>query len=175
MDNRILLASGAAFFVCFSPARAKAEAKSTLSPETKAEVDTLEREIAAAHVSLAKGELSADGCTTACKALDSMRRATSRLCAIDPGPSCEDAQRRTQQATERVAEVCPWCAPAPNIGASAVTKDNTERPAASAAESASPRRGGCAGCTTTGAPVGSALVTTSVLVLVSLLRRRRRR
>lgn len=38
--------------------------------------------------------LSTEDCTTACKALGSMRRATERLCALDPGAPCTEARDR---------------------------------------------------------------------------------
>ena len=155
------------------------------------EIASLEREIAADHATLMRlprghrdGALSADACTTACQALRSMRRATDRLCGIEPGPSCDDARRRTAEAEVHVTDACPTCVTATDRGEAvnrpeAVSKDQaTAEPAPGATpvqtESA-PRRGGCAGCTTTRtSPPSPAFIATALALGFAALRRRRR-
>src|SRR5438067_9060264 len=46
--------------------------------------------------------LSTDDCTSACNALASMRRATDRLCALDPGARCREARRIVDDAARKV-------------------------------------------------------------------------
>jgi hypothetical protein len=50
-------------------------------------------------------------CSTACKALDSMRRAASRMCDLlgDGDAQCSDARGRLARSEARVASVCPSC------------------------------------------------------------------
>lgn len=54
-----------------------------------------------------------DPCSTACRALASMERATEHLCALagDGDPRCENARSRVRGADERVRATCPACAP----------------------------------------------------------------
>lgn len=56
--------------------------------------------------------LSTGACEVACKALESMRNATTHLCelATDEPARCDDAKSRLERATSRVNEVCPACA-----------------------------------------------------------------
>lgn len=52
-----------------------------------------------------------DACSTACRALASMRRASERLCALTGAADerCAKARQRTQSAAARVKEACPSC------------------------------------------------------------------
>lgn len=52
-----------------------------------------------------------DPCSTACRALASMERATEHLCALagDGDPRCENARSRVRGADERVRATCPAC------------------------------------------------------------------
>jgi len=69
------------------------------------EIEQLEAELAEGLATL-----STSDCVTACLALDSMIRAAERLCELDPGPRCDEAQRKVDEAARRVHEACPDCA-----------------------------------------------------------------
>lgn len=124
--------------------------------------------------------LSTGDCSVACRALGSMRRATARLCALEPGPRCSAARAKLDDAQNRVRTACPECAVdtdnAPPAARATESPDaaggRSEPAAAPPPESA---RGGCAGCEV-GGDAGSAGGALAVLALVgiSLLRRRRR-
>jgi hypothetical protein len=100
-------------------------------------------------------ELASKSCVDACRALTSMKNAAERLCAIDPGPKCEDARDRVARATERVRGACPECAAA-TLTTKPEAQQTTPPPppapvrAGATAQSmpaqSAPRRGGCAGC-----------------------------
>ncbi len=166
-------------------------------PQTAAEIATLKREVAANHGTLMRlpragagaEALSADACATACLALRSMRRATERLCALDPGADCDDARRRTADADARVTETCPSCVAdgerreasekpvtvTPTMDAANEARAATVQSTPAAQDSA-PRRGGCAGCATTSAPAERhGLSTVIALGLLAALRSRSRR
>ncbi len=55
--------------------------------------------------------LSSDPCANACRALASMERATSHLCALagDADARCEGARTRVKNAGARVHAECPAC------------------------------------------------------------------
>ena len=53
--------------------------------------------------------LSTQDCVTACKALGSIRRASDRICALEPGPRCADARAKADDAQRRVQAACPDC------------------------------------------------------------------
>jgi MYXO-CTERM domain-containing protein len=130
-------------------------------------------------------------CATACKALDSMRRAADRLCQLDPGDRCAKARQKVSDATARVTASCPSCAqPTSNAAASGAGQSSAAPPAVPPApaeaagpsksaeaveqESAPHKGGGCAGCTS--APGGDGVATAlGVGALVLLGARRRRR
>jgi uncharacterized protein (TIGR03382 family) len=129
-----------------------------------------------AEVDAAYAQAMASDCTLACLALGSMRRATERLCAIDPGERCTSARQKLDAATAHVRAACPDCAeklgrenelaqpaPPPASPAEATTEQ----------ESVS-KRGGCAGCsaTTRGADATGA-VCLAALAWLGLRRRRR--
>lgn len=137
------------------------------------EVAALEKQLGEEHAAL-----QTQDCTVACRALASIRRAADRICALEPGPRCDDARAKADDARRRVSEACPDCALA-----ATPPKDDDRRasakPAAppaeaqTAAESA-PHRGGCASCTTTGvAPTGDlGVVVLGIWAASRLLKRK---
>lgn len=69
------------------------------------EIDGLGRQI----------ELAGSDCTTACRALASMERATGRLCAMpDEGSRCDDARGRVKVSRARVKKACGTCPGGPS-------------------------------------------------------------
>jgi hypothetical protein len=127
-------------------------------------------------------------CATACRALESMRRATERLCTIEPGDRCADALRKVGDATQRVRAACPACpesltaSPATRgeAGKAPQTIPAAEQPPMSAnspvarevVAEETRKRGGCAGCAT--APAHGGAVSPYLLAAAILLARRRR-
>lgn len=135
------------------------------------EADELVRSISA---SAKEAEaLSTDDCSSACKALASMRRATDRLCALEPGPRCDSARAKLDEATNKVRRACPQCAvsvapqPAPEAAPA------RESVATASAPPPERRGGGCAGCTTS--PMGTSDLPAwlGLATLAALVRRRR--
>ncbi len=112
------------------------------------EVAALEKQLAEEHTAL-----QTQDCTTACRALASIRRAADRICALEPGPRCDDARTKAEDARRKVTEACPDCALA-----ATPPKDDDRRasakpapaPEVQTASESAPRRGGCASCTTAG-------------------------
>src|SRR5438105_14746149 len=51
---------------------------------------------------------STQNCQVACRALESLQRATKRLCDIGP-EHCEEARAKLRDAEERVRTTCPEC------------------------------------------------------------------
>jgi hypothetical protein len=162
----VLLASSPAFAQGFPP---------------KDEVTTLERNLASETATL-----STSDCTTACRALASIRRAADKICELEPGDRCTAGRAKADEATRRVREACPECAiatapttpkPSPEREERAMTKTAADSaPTAASAPPSESKRGGCAGCATT--PVGPGDLTTAALAICALgftLRRRRRR
>jgi MYXO-CTERM domain-containing protein len=130
----------------------------------QAEVD---RDYAQAHAS---------DCALACRALDSMRHATEKLCVLDPGDRCANAKRKLDDATTRVKAACPVCAEPLEEKKPVATPRPAEAPATMnvvEAESVQ-KKGGCAGCATTSAPA-DAVGPLALAGLTLLLVRRRRR
>lgn len=103
-------------------------------------------------------ELSTSDCAAACKALASIRRASDRICELEPGPRCEAARAKAEDATKKVRDACPECAIAQ------MKKEDDERRAmtppaeapaedAKQAETAKAEPRGCRNCaTSSGAP-----------------------
>jgi hypothetical protein len=64
-------------------------------------------------------ETSASDCDVACRALASMERATSQLCAIGDEPAdrqrCDDARTRLHKARSRVRATCNSCPGGPSV------------------------------------------------------------
>jgi hypothetical protein len=118
--------------------------------------------------------LSTDDCLSACKALASMRRATDRLCALDPGPRCADARATLDGATRKVRDACPQCA----LAAVPPERDKEPMPGSVAASEAAPpaehRSGGCAGCTTSRSGSGGAGAATALAAALAIVLVRRR-
>ena len=127
-------------------------------------------------------------CATACKALDSMRRAADRLCQLDPGDRCAKARQKVSDAKDRVRASCPSCAqplgnglsggagqaPAEPPAPAAVAGPSKSEQTAAQEESAPRKGGGCAGCSTGPGGDGLALALgVGSLVLVGVRRRRR--
>ena len=132
-------------FLAIFPATAHAQ-----SPEGGSGADAI-----VAQIDQDWAQAQSSDCDTACRALDSMRRATERLCAMDPGDRCARARQKLADATAHVRNACPSCpeatgrmfpesekaeAPAPPAGNAAVAEETVQK-----------KSGGCGGCT-----VGSA-------------------
>lgn len=109
-------------------------------------------------------ELSTNDCAAACKALASIRRATDRICELEPGPRCDAARAKAEDATKRVRDACPECAIArleddhvkkPGEEGRATTPP-ADTPSAKPAAAPAPERSearGCRSCaTSSGAP-----------------------
>lgn len=119
------------------------------------EVTTLE-----ARLSNETTELSTSDCAAACKALASIRRAADRICELEPGPRCDAARSKADEATRRVREACPECTiargPTPDDERRAVQPSAPvaeSRPPASAPASERSEARGCRHCaTSSGAP-----------------------
>jgi MYXO-CTERM domain-containing protein len=156
-------------FVAFAIFPASAYAQ---TPDGGTDADAL-----AAEIDSDWTQLQSSDCDTACRALDSMRRATDRLCTMDPGERCSRARKKLADATSRVRSACPNCPEA--TGRVFPESEKTEAPPpppsnAATEEAVQKKRGGCAGCTVGQAPDGAA-VATSLLAFALLMRRRARR
>lgn len=136
-----------------------------------ADPDALQAEVAGDYA-----QAMASDCGLACRALGSMKRATDRLCALDPGDRCVKARQQLADATDHVRASCPECAVALDGKLSqAKPEEATPAPAEVAMQSESVRsRGGCAGCTTTStAPDGAVPLAFAALAAWGARRRRR--
>lgn len=118
----------------------------------------------------------ASDCGLACRALESMRHATEKLCALDPGDRCANAKKKLDDATTRVRTACPVCPEQLEERRPVASPPPAEAPSSmNAVEAASvQKKGGCAGCATTSAPA-DAVGPIALVGLALLLRRRRRR
>lgn len=115
-------------------------------------------------------------CTMACQALDSMRRATEHLCTLDAGDRCAKARQKLADATSHVHASCPACAQQlDEESRKSPAQPPPEAPMANtvAEEAHVGKRGGCAGCATSGS-TGGELVPLGVVVVALLAGRRRR-
>jgi MYXO-CTERM domain-containing protein len=110
----------------------------------------------------------ASDCSTACRALESMRHAVERLCGVEPGERCERARSKLNDAAARVRAACPSCEQ--TLGGAEPASAPPPPPPAAQEEAAAPgRHGGCAGCST-GAVDGQhgwAALAMAVLLLFS--------
>lgn len=166
--------------ILVSPTEAHAQ------PSSKDEITTLEKQLASEATALSTAE-----CTSACRALASIRRAADKICVLDPGERCTAARAKADDAARRVRAACPDCAIASPPGATPAPPPPApiaeEKPAdmsppakggSTATANAPPsesKRGGCAGCATTKATHGDlAGVALVVVALFRMLRRRRR-
>lgn len=147
---------GAVIGIALVLGAARADARDAGTPED--DVASLEKQLREEHAAL-----QTQDCVLACRALASIRRAADRICALEPGPRCDDARAKADDARKRVSEACPDCA----LAAAPPTDDERRaaaKPAPAPAErvetagtESAPRRGGCASCTTTGAAPGGDL------------------
>lgn len=120
---------------------------------------------------------SAQDCAIACRALESLSRATQHLCDLGP-EHCDEARAKLREATERVRAACPECAAV--RGAQPEARMATAPPSAGggsadravAAESTQ-RGGGCAGCSAS--PTGGDLVVPGLAALALLASRKKKR
>jgi hypothetical protein len=121
--------------------------------------------------------LASQDCRVACRALESLQRATKRLCDIGP-EHCEEARAKLRDATERVRTTCPECEvkavqstskppPAPPQYGGGADKTVAREEAAPA------KSGGCAGCNTAAGARGS--IGLAILVLLALRRKKKGR
>jgi MYXO-CTERM domain-containing protein len=140
------------------------------------ELSTLEAQLSSEQSNLATLLSSAD-CVSACKALGSIQRAAEKICTLEPGPRCDAAKSKADDATRRVREACPDCAfalrgqPTPSPPEPTAEKS---RPASAPPSEESKR--GCASCATASGPdLGDFAAIFGVVAMVELLRRRARR
>ncbi len=152
-----------------------------LARDESSDLPALVRELASAERAVGDGLSASDGCAIACRALDSMRRAKDRICALDAGAACDDARRRTSSAEARVAQSCPCAlsddppaAKAADMKKPAAAPESATSPGADVASA--PQRGGCASCATVGQRGVSplALGATALFIAAAFARRRRR-
>ncbi len=130
---------------------------------------TLQKNLADEQVALSTAD-----CSTACRALGSIRRVADRICALDPGEPCASARTKAEDATRRVREACPDCAvaaiappsPMPASREATVATTDSGPPAES-------KRGGCAGCTTASGTTDPANAGGLVFAVAALAVRRR--
>jgi len=143
-------------------------AQSAAPDAGRGEVDELQAEIARDY-----GEALASDCATACRALESMRRAAEHLCALDGGQRCAEARQKVTAATERVRAACPSCAQA--LGGPAPAPATAPAPAQAVELESSSRRGGCAGCAVSPVDADGPGPLAAAAAAALLARRRRRR
>ncbi len=150
-----------------SPAVAFAQAAPTETEKTWSEV---QQQAAQAD--------SAQDCAIACRALESLARATRHLCELGP-EHCDEARAKLREATERVRAACPDCAA---TGATPTTEPRTapsDQLVSAGATSTAPERGrgGCASCTTTdsASDVASGLFAPTLTALAILALRKKQR
>jgi hypothetical protein len=121
-------------------------------------------------------ELSTSDCVSACKALNSIRRAAERICTLAPGPRCDAAKAKADAATIKVREACPDCAVEQKPKQEDEQRARAPEPAApsSTAEAASPPPGGCRSCATaSGRPEYGDLAVFALAALVVTRRRKK--
>lgn len=126
--------------------------------------------------------LSTQDCVTACKAYASIRRAADKICGLEPGPRCNDARAKADDAQRRVKDACPDChlASAPKKedefrAKPAPPAEPQAAPGGTAVEAESaPRKGGCASCSTPGEkPAGDfGIAVLGAFVIARVLRGR---
>jgi hypothetical protein len=174
-------ALGVSFFVA-PPAAAQGLDTGTRPAAGPDELTTLEGTLEREHMALATAD-----CVTACRALASIRRAADRICALDPDERCVAARAKADDATRRVHETCPECAvasapprPSPPMAKPASkggADSSSEVVSVQATENAPPsesRRGGCAGCTTSGRSPGDLGTFGLALSALAFVMRRRK-
>ncbi|HEX8796212.1 MAG TPA: MYXO-CTERM sorting domain-containing protein [Polyangiaceae bacterium] len=150
---------------------ASAYAQSSDAGDAGADTDAL-----AAEIDRDLAQAMGSDCDTACRALDSMRRATDRLCALDPGDRCTRARQKLANATTRVRSACPSCAePTGQALDEAAKAPPAPEPVNTAAqeETVQKKSGGCAGCTVGDAPTDAPSAAWLLALGLLLLRKKR--
>jgi hypothetical protein len=127
--------------------------------------------------------LSTSDCQAACRALRSIRRAADRICALEPGPRCDAARAKANDATRRVHDACPDCSiasgttPAPEPRREeAMTKGGSTQNAPTDAPPPTAERGagGCRSCHAGGSrEVDLGLLALGILGVLRIVRRRK--
>jgi MYXO-CTERM domain-containing protein len=137
------------------------------------------------HGSTTDTELASGACVAACAALESMERAADRICALDPGAPCDQAQQDVEAARARVRSACPDCStardeavaepprPAPEPLHSEAGADDAQPIAMS--PMSEERRGGCAACAIGDERDGGQGALALLIGAAGLMLRRRRR
>ena len=158
-----------------SPSRCSCWSRRRLCAQP-AVVTPSDADAAQAEVDRDYAQTLASDCAMACRALDSMRRATERLCALDPGDRCASARKKLGDATGHVRSACPDCAVPLEEKKPVAPPPPAEAPASPSATELETvqRKGGCAGCATTSSP-GEAVGPLALAGLLLLGLRRRRR
>lgn len=144
-------------------------AQATLGPGN--DVDAVQAEVDRDYA-----QARSSDCSLACRALESMRHATERLCALDPGDRCASAKKKLDDATSRVRTACPVCPEPLEEKKPVAAPPPAEAPASEhlvEMESVQ-KKGGCAGCATASAPADAAVPLALTGLLVLAARRRRR-
>ncbi|HSQ65546.1 MAG TPA: MYXO-CTERM sorting domain-containing protein [Polyangiaceae bacterium] len=118
---------------------------------------------------------NAQDCALACRALQSLARATQHLCDLGP-EHCDEARAKLREATERVHALCPDC----TVGTLAEPQPRAEMAGAPSsdrlvAESSSQKGGGCAGCSTTASSGDLVVLALASLALMAVRRKKRPR
>ncbi len=126
-------------------------------------------------------ETEGKDCGTACRALESMRRAADRICVIDSGDRCAHAEDLLRQAALRVRASCPECSiaqerrPTQPVAPAMAPPPAPPQPAAESTLAVERRQGGCAGCTTTSteAPAPAPLLLLAAAIAACTRRRKK--
>ena len=101
-----------------APPAAAAAAPEAPAPAPRDEDNSMAAEVAR-DIRKEEQDIAAGNCPTACRALASMERAVSFLCASTSNPDdadrCSDAKRRLGAARRRVRATCGACPGGPNL------------------------------------------------------------
>jgi hypothetical protein len=123
---------------------------------------------------------STQDCALACKALQSLARATQHLCDLGPD-HCDEARAKLREASERVHAICPDCAVGSG-GAAPPPRTPTPAPAPAegsndrvVAETATQRGGGCAGCSASTSRGDLAVPGLALLALLASVAHKKKR
>jgi MYXO-CTERM domain-containing protein len=99
-----------------------AEPASAQTPEAQATVTSMMGELDAAIAAL-----DINDCNAACEAIASMKRAAERICDLEPGPRCDTARAKVEEARKKVRAACPTCEAATGK-ATTVTAEDKPKP-----------------------------------------------
>jgi MYXO-CTERM domain-containing protein len=116
----------------------------------------------------------ASDCAIACRALESMRHAADRLCALDPGDRCARARQKVEDASGRVRTSCPTCATELDAAEKGAAGPPSPTPVETVAQEEQVQRG-CGGCAAGRGPVDAVAPLAVGALAAALLRRRRKR